>query len=348
MRLAMTIIIAVMAQAASAAVPSGSPLALYEGVKSTGLQANWPGAVDREALVVLRFDVLADGKLANIRVDESGFHEKRFVDEAIRALKRATWQPRRINGQAVDATGLRQPFKFSMPELEPGITAAFRREARKVEELLKKGDFAGGEFHAKWMLSEKVKLNFEYAILQAEIGQTYALMGRIDEAVAKIAMATERPNIPRMEFLQLLDAPPPNKRMRLLAAQGLAMEAMHAYYELAGLQKLPPGDEHAALAEQLTAAIRGGAELRGKVRVGGNGWRQYLSRRSFTLEKVQGDIHYIGLSCSANSKLIQYVPGEDWTVPEGWGPCAADILGEPGLQFEFVEYPDSPTDGAGK
>jgi hypothetical protein len=34
-----------------------------------------------------------------------------------------------------------------------------------------------------------------------------------------------------------------------------------AYYELAGLAKLPPGDERTALAERLTATIRGSAEL---------------------------------------------------------------------------------------
>jgi hypothetical protein len=302
--------------------------------------------------------VLAEGKVANIRVTDDGFHEKRFVDSAIASLKRTKWQPRRVNGAAVDSLDIRQAFRFSIHDMEPGITKEFKTEAKKVEELLKKGDYAGGEFHAQWMLTEKVTLKYEYAILQAQLSQTYAGLGRIADAVRKVARATARSDR-RPEFLQLLDAPPANKasnylleqelivqllgfRMELLAAQGLALEAMQTYYELAGLETPSPGDPLTALAARLTAQIRGTGDLRGQVEMGSEEgvWRQYLSRRRFTLEKVEGNIRQLSLVCAANSQVLEYQPGVEWTVPEGWGVCAARIDVEPGSKFVFVEFPD--------
>jgi hypothetical protein len=331
---------------------------------------DWPGEVDREAMVVLEYDVLASGKTANVRLVEDGFYEQRFVDAATRAIQRSTWQPRRVNGKAVDSPGMRQAFTFTIHDVSDGvvkemkgITDEFRREAAKVEDLLKKGDYAGGEFHAQSMLAGTVRLNYEYAVLQAELGNTYALLGRIPEAVSKLSRATARTD-ERVAFLQLLDAPPPNKpsryllekdavvkllglRMRLLATQGLALEAMQSYYELAGLQKLPPDDLFVQLAAQLAARIRGNGNLRGKVEMHQRGWVQYLSRRSFTLEKVQGEIEDMSLSCENGSKPLSYAPAEEWTVPEGWGLCTVHIVADPGTMYEFVEFADLPAAAAG-
>ncbi len=146
--------------------------------------------------------------------------------------------------------------------------------------------------------------------------------------------------LPKDAVVQLLGL-----RMKLLASQGLPLEAMQAYYELAGLGELPPGDPLAALAARLTTDIRGNGRLRAQVEVQGQGgWLQYLSRRSFALEKVQGDIKSLGISCGDNSKQLEYSPGEEWILPEDWGRerCTAFILAEPGTKFELVEFSDTP------
>jgi hypothetical protein len=238
------------------------------------------------------------------------------------------------------------------------LSEEFRTEALKVEELLKQGDYAGGAFHAQWMLAEQVKLNYEYAVLQAQLAQTYAGLGRIEDALVAAGKATTRIDS-RPEFLQVLEAPPrnwPSKyllpkdwivgllalRMRLLAAQGLALEALQAYYELAGLEQLRPGDPRTALAVRLTEHIQGPGILRGKVQIGPlKVWRQYLSRRKFSLENVQGNIHTMTISCVASKRSIAYQPGEIWTVPENWGLCVVFITAEPDTSFEFVEFPDA-------
>lgn len=361
MRLAGAVILA-LAGGIAQQVEAGAPQPLVlEPVKQLKFNAQWPGEVDREAYVLLEFDVLADGKVANIIVVDEGFHEKRFVNEAIKALERSQWEPQRINGVAVDTPGLRKGIRFGIHDMQPGVTQDFHDEARKVDDLIRKGDYAGGEFHAEWMLAEKVTLNYEYALLQANLARAYAGQGKLEDAVRKVTKATARPDVRPPEFLRVLDVPPPNKassylldkelvvqllglRMHLLAAQGLALEALQAYYELAGLEPPKPDDQVSVLAERLTAAVRGNGAIRASIEIGaGGGWQQHLSRRKFVLEKVRGgSISSLYLLCEGGSRQFNYVPGEEWSVPEGLGRCKARVGADPGTTFDFVELPAEP------
>lgn len=359
MRLKIAAILMFAGAIAHGAEPDVARQPVHEPAKQLKLDLHWPGPLDREAYVILEFDVLADGKVANVSLVDDGFHEKRFVDAAIRALERSRWEPRRVDGVAVDSRGMRKGFRFAISEMAPGITREFKDEATKVENLIKQGDYAGGEFHAQWMLAEKVTLNYEYALLQAQLAQTYAGLGRVEDAVRKVTRAVSRTDGPRPTFLQVLDTPPPNKpsnylldkdlvvqllgfRMRLLAAQGLALEALDAYYQLAGLERPAPGDPVSMLAAQLTAQVRGNGPIRAKIEMGPEGgWQQFLSRRKFVLEKVRGgSIRSLHLACESDYRELDYVPGEEWLVPEGWGLCKARIGADPGTTFEFVELPD--------
>lgn len=358
MRLSGAAILVLAGALAHGAEPGTTRQPAYEPVKQLKLDVQWPGDVNREAYVILQYDVLADGKVANISVADEGFHEKRFVNAAVRALERSQWEPRRINGVAVDARGLRQAFRFAIQDMQRGVTQEFWNEARKVDNLVRKGDYAGGEFHAQWMLAEKVTLNYEYALLQAELARTYAGLGRIEDAVRKVRKATARADSSRVDFLRVLDVPPPNRssnylldkdlvvhllglRMHLLAVQGLALEALHTYYELAGLEQPKPDDPVSVLAEKLTTEIRGNGPLRARIEIGPeSGWRQFLSRRKFILENVRGgSINQLFLECQAGFLPLDYVPGEEWSVPANGGLCNAHVGADPGTTFEFVELP---------
>lgn len=357
MRLSAAILPVVLAGAALAAEPDAPAPSTVEYATQKRLNLRFPQPVDREALVVLEFDVLANGRTANITLLDDGFHEERFVKEAMRALEQSRWDPRRVNGEPVDSQGLRKRFSFSVANQQQGITEEFALEAEKLEDLLNKKDFAGAEAHAQWMLVNTVTLKYEYAILEAELAQTYALMGRPQDALQKIRKATSR-STGWPEFLQLLDKPPPNDpslyllekdlvvrllrlQMQLLASVGLPLEAMQTYYELAGLEQLAPDDPVVATSLLLTEQIRGGGLLRGEIELGtGGSWRQFLSRRRFALENVRGSIGDMRLACEGGSRDLSYSPGEEWEAPSGWGLCTVGIQGAPGGGFEFVEFAD--------
>jgi len=68
------------AGAANGAEPGAADAPNIEHASRVKMQTTWPGAVDREAYVVLEFDLLAHGKKTNIRLLDSGFHAKLIVD----------------------------------------------------------------------------------------------------------------------------------------------------------------------------------------------------------------------------------------------------------------------------
>lgn len=358
MRHSIAVTLALFACATFAAVPETSGLPAIESAEpASRLRFMFPGAEDREALVILEFDVLANGRTANINLVDEGFHEKRFVDEAIRALKDSKWKPRRVNNVPVDSVGMRFTFEYTTGDREQGITREFAAEAAKVEKLISTGELAKGEEHASWMLTKVVKSLYEYAVLQAQLAQTYALMGRTAEALEKISGATARLD-GEPYFLQLLDKPPPNReknyllspnvivdllamKLRLQARQGLALEAMQTYYDLAGLKKIAPDDPVAAIAAMMTERIRGTDDLRGLGRIATSGrFVKDLSRRRFTLENVQGEIEATSLVCEAHSQEAEYQQGKVWTLPPDWGLCWVSVRGTVGTTFEVVESVD--------
>jgi hypothetical protein len=360
-RLVTAALLLLVAGTAVAAGPETTPVPKVELASRLKMELEWPeGPRNREALVMLQFDVLVNGKAANIRLAEGGFHEKRFVDAATQAVKYSRWQPKRIDGKPVDTVGRIMGFRFTVPDMEQGITAEFRNELVKVDDLLKKGDFAGGHFHAEWMVSEVVKLSYEYAVLQAQLAETYANLGKIPEAAERAWKATARPSTPLPEFFQLQTSVRANKasnyllpqelivellgmRMRLSARQGLLADAMLSYYELAGLVELPSTHPLADLARELTARIQGTGNLVGNIKIGAlGGGRYFFSRHRFTLEKVQGTIKTIDMKCSAGLRTYEYRPGMDLNVPAEWGGCLALFEAEPGTTFDIVEYPDGP------
>jgi hypothetical protein len=55
-----------------------------------------------------------------------------------------------------------------------------------------------------------------------------------------------------------------------------------------------------------------------------------------------GSINSRYLVCEADSRVFEYVPGEEWFVPENWGLCQARVGAEPGTTFDVVELPDAP------
>jgi TonB family protein len=359
-RLSLTAILLFMGASTLAADSVGSASPKVEPAKLLSpVVPEWPGEDNREAVVIVQYDVLANGKVDNIRVADGGFYEKRFVNAAIGAVKQMKFEPKRIDGKAVDSLGMTKLFRFTLG-MKRGVTQEFLYELDKVGKLLDKKDYAGANFHAEWMLSGVVKLNYEYALLQAQLAETYARVGRIHDAIVKAWRATAR-STPLPEYFQVQASIPPNKaanyllpqdtivnllelRMKLLARQGLYLEALQSYYELAGLIELKPDDLRTVLAKRMTSAIQGPTTMRGIIEIGDEkGWRHFLSRRSFALDKVKGTIGMVGLRCSARAPTyLEYKTGEIWKTPAEWGACSATVEADPGTTFEFVEFPDPP------
>ncbi|MEJ0099441.1 MAG: hypothetical protein WDO12_06750 [Pseudomonadota bacterium] len=197
---------------------------------------------------------------------------------------------------------------------------------------MKSGDYAGADFHAQWMMKEKVRHGYEFAVLKLTLAQTHASLGHDHEALAYAEEATQRTSMKIAEF-SLHQAIPPNSpgnymlpkdlvvdlldlRMRLAARNGMPRKALMAYYELAGLETMALDDPRIAQAAEFTARLESDEPLAANIVLLKRGWGHALSRHRFTLEHMSGSIDSITLKCGDTSRSLPYVPGEEWAVPD--------------------------------
>jgi hypothetical protein len=315
----------------------------------------WPGDASREALVVLEFTIGVDGLASDISVVNTGFFEKRFADAAIRMARQSTFSPKLVDGVPSPTYNVRMPVKFAIVNQPKGVTADFRREALTVVKLIRSKDYSGANFHAQWMLSDKVTLLYEYAVLQAQMANTYALVGENHAALAAAKKATERSTseiqdfvpgakiarnsagnylLPKELVLQLLEL-----RMALADALGLSVEALEAYSQLAGLRAVPPEDRLAKTAAQLTILVLSDLPLIGRAKLDTSGnWEHQPYRSTVTIRNINaGSLKSVDMTCKETSREIQFKAEAEWIIPGPLNNCTLHFDGAPGTTFLIVE-----------
>lgn len=312
----------------------------------------------REALVYVRFMISPEGVPVEVAVqDDRGFHSEPFRKEALRYVRGMRFTPATVDGVPTLHGPMTQSIRFGLglAKEEQGVTLEFRRELDKVASLMKDRDYAGAHFHAEWMLREKVTLGYEYAVLQAQLAQTLAADGRIDEALHAARGATSRSGSNSARF-RIGEPPPRNNpdnyllpkklvvyllelRMRLHAQRGDLLEALNTYNELAGLDAIKEGDSRKALADKLVALLQSGDALVFNGKVTGEYWSHDLYHPQFTTQNVKGNLDKVHLHCRGGFKEFGYVPGETWSLQADLGDCTVEFYGEPGATLELVELP---------
>lgn len=322
----------------------------------------WPaGNTNREALVYLRIVISTEGKVSDVElVEDRGFYNDDFVRAARSLAKSYRFRPATRDGKPVPQTVV-LPIAYTRggddgKKWATGVTDEFRVEAQKVDNLFKKGDYAGADFHAQWMLKEKVRYGYEFAVLNSMLAQTHASIGDDYPALELAERATQR-TTPTIGKFALHQPVPPNNaanyllpenvvvlllelRMRIAARNGLLKRALEAYYELAGLVDMTPDDPRVTTAAQLTAQLESAEPLAVRGRIEEGGWIYELNRRHFTLEEVKGSVDTLTLTCNGKHQELSYVPAGDWTVPADWEDCQIRVRGEAGTMFSLIELTD--------
>jgi TonB family protein len=322
----------------------------------------WPNfGAGEDSYFKLRLVISPSGSVTSVEVADRGFASQAFIDTAIQYVKGYKFRPAMRDGVPVEQRVV-QPFSFSTGK-HPAIGPRFQAESKKVADLIKSGDLEGGNFHAEWMLSEVVRTRYEHLALKGTLGQTLASMGEFHRAIDALRAATPRTNpAPAFALHEKVPKNSPDNyllrdaqyvaglldlKMRLAAAEGFVREALQAYYELAGLVRMKPDDPRAVVAEKLATILRGDGPLVGHVKLGDRGgWVHELYRRSFTLDQVQGKVDEIMLNCRDEHRVLQYMAGQEWAVPESWSDCTIDIKGEPGVSLRIVEFANTRPPGA--
>ncbi|MDR2216219.1 MAG: TonB family protein [Nevskiaceae bacterium] len=317
-----------------------------------------------EGLVFARFDLDASGKPTNVRIDPDGFHVdifgpavKRWVSQSVR------FNPAMENGEPVALQGLRLPVRFSM-NMKPGITREFREEIDKVVKLLDARDFPGAHHHAQWMLTEKAKLNYEYAVLQATLANTLARTGKMHAALDAARAATdpvrpklndlnplsdEKLDLSEQDFLLPGEMTDQLLRLRfiLAASQGLDFEAAQSYAYLRALGKIDAADVITSEAEKILVRLKSAPSLTGTVQVDESGhWTHLALLPYLAVRDVEGGaitqliVHCSGPDIGYNDPA--QIPAIIKMGASESGYCQVAIFASPGTRMHLIEYRQPP------
>lgn len=315
----------------------------------------------REALVYVRFLVSRTGIPDQVEViADRGFHTEPFRETALQFVRGMRFTPATAHGTAVEYGPLTLPVSFSsvldplLPE-EKGVTPQFRRELNKVTRMLKEKDYEGAHRHADWMLRDTVILRYEYVALQAQLAQTHATVGNLDQALEAAIAATSR-TVTESSGFKLRQPAPPNKasnyilpveavtyllelRMQLEARRGELLLALKTFNEMAGLARIKPDDPRAQLADRLVSLLESGNTLLLNARIDKEYWSHELYHPRFTVKNVAGEIDEVHLHCRGGGSVFAFVRNEAWDVPPDWEGCTVEFYGTRGTTFEFLEQP---------
>jgi hypothetical protein len=81
-----------------------------------------------------------------------------------------------------------------------------------------------------------------------------------------------------------------------------------------------------------------GAELMFEVIMGVDPIRHSLTRQTFTIADVLGEIRKLTVECDQGRQRLDYESGIDWTVPSGWSACTLQINAKRETKFRLYEF----------
>jgi TonB family protein len=170
----------------------------------------WPGEQDRDALVYVRISVSPQGKVMTAEVDDGGFHELRFAEEAVNAVRLTSFKPAQYDGTPVATTAVIPISFLGSGRTEDGRTRAsnevsteVRIELQKIQELYKNGKTEEGNTRAETLLRKKVRYAYEYYLLKTVMAESNLKAGREHDALQAAFDATRSTQSRRTRGLSL-------------------------------------------------------------------------------------------------------------------------------------------------
>jgi hypothetical protein len=317
----------------------------------------------RYALVFVQVQVDERGKVREARLADGGYHDKESEQAALALAREIRLRPATLDGKPVTWNGI-FPVRFSAANVSGStraVSVEFRNEANKVQAFLQKKDFASAQFHAQWMLSEKVGNDYEYAILQTTLADSFARNSSVHRALAVIRDVTRRSTF-RVEEYEPGGALPEVTvndfalrrtpfelehllRLRFIVAesQGLYLDALRAHADLQALGFVKSDDPTMGRFRDLLQKVKDAPEFTGHVRMDEKStWPHALLHNHFRLSNIRGGrIEEVVLNCPGYTRSVAYILDDDIRIPNEWRGCNAVFKGTLGTEFDIVEFRDA-------
>lgn len=291
-----------------------------------------------EGWSVVRYSVLADGTTANIRVIDTvppGIDTGPTVD----AVKRWRFTPGTADGKAADWHNTESVVVYRAADARaqpPSSDFEMRYQAiRAILEGQQPIDLQAAADMNEALLEESATRIEELGLAMAQ--RTIIAFGLENwhESYETIRLVTD-PRVAALSGEDLLVAL--QLRLQLADRLGRTAEALEMHGRIvAGLE---PGqaDPFAPVADALRKRLNDAEALQAAGFIDDDPWRVDVTRRTFTLANIEGEVDAIHAECDHRRRTLEYMPDVDWQLPDSWGDCVLFVAGEPGTSFRFFEF----------
>jgi len=304
--------------------PAGRPTPRYPAEEARNFTEGW---------VQVSMMVDPSGKPFEVSVEASSGN-KDFEEEAVRAVKGATYFPGRLNGVPIDsATKYKVIFRSTVPST--GASGNFVRHYKQLQMAVEAKDKAAADAAMKGLevrnLYEDAYFGLASYFYAHEWGDEDQQLAGLRRA---IAYEHQSPYLSKIQFQSAL-------------VQCLALEVkMHHYAEAqvlwgslqtsgiepAVLEKIGPMMlqlDHIRISDSaydVSGSMPGGT------------WELDLYKQNFRFQVSEGHISYVKLRCSKGYVGFAFDPALQYKVETKYGKCTMELDGDPGTEFTLTQF----------
>jgi len=312
----------------------------------------------REGLIDLVLSVKADGTVGNVEV-KAGFYDPTFLEDVMVGISEAKFKPAMAGDRTIEwpRLGIRVLLRGAhMPVISPALQADYDR----ILQLINDGDFSRAETEANKLLTGSVQFLAEMALVQELLSRVYLETDREHEALIALRLATGKSKavLPAnqsdtrvtrslRDYPDHFLAPGPYfaaLRRHVLTALALnqtgeALAQYDALKALAATREEEIADLDGVMA-QLEAVLASEQPIGSAVKLVDGSWSFTISpRRTFGVTGLQGAVEFIDVNCGkATKRRMPFQNDTEFRIPDSWGECKLEFLGEQGSTFTLYEY----------
>ena len=299
----------------------------------------------RDASVLVRYSILADGSTADIEVMD-GFYDPAAADLARNTVAQWRFTPATYGGEAVDWYNNQFRFRFNTFDsatLSPTLAQSYAG----ISEDLRDGEYARA-LQAIDRADRNARTLFDHAFM-ADLRAT-ALLGlnRFDEALASSREATVVFGDPegivniRETATDVLPSelllPALRKRFLLAISREDDQDALATYQRIVFDFDIAPDDEIFDLASAARARMEAPREVRVMAALVAGVWRYTPRHRIFTVSGLEGNVERLDVFCKRRRTSLEFMENVEWELPASWGRCTLEFSGEQRTTFTLYEF----------
>ncbi len=300
----------------------------------------------QEGWVKMSYVIDENGNVQDPIIDDYAGH-RAFKKQALRALKKWTFEPAMKNGKPTQQCHQAIQFDFTMSEgAVRGAKRSFVAKYRDIDALRKDGKIQEAEAKLN-ELHESNSLNrYENAwlwnmdaMLAEALGQPRRELQSLIRTLASAASHAGGDGTFDQGYLAYLL----QKVFLLNARFGFYAEALESAELLANMEgqaeryesvkgSIDIINQHIASAENIFVPIE--LDERGT-------FFHTLVRNDFAFSEIKGDLKTVEVRCESHREVFTVAESHVWKIPQGWGQCRVLVQGDSGTAFNLVEVVSS-------